>query len=1449
MIHMSQSFLSSSKPKNGTIEDIPSYAGLSGSQIRIGIDIGSTTAKIAAMDPNGNLLYKDYRRHNADIRNTLLEFLDSFPQTLRDKNFSVKLTGSAGLGVSERYGIPFIQEVIALNFFARKECNHLQTIIDIGGEDAKIVFLNPDSIPDMRMNGNCAGGTGAFLDQMASILGMSLEDMDKAAALARHIHPIASRCGVFSKTDIQNLVAKNAKREDICASIFHAIAVQVVSTLSRGREIKPSVLFCGGPLAFLPSLRKAFVEYLGLKESDLFLPPDLNLLTAKGCAYSIEKNENALFNQVSLKEKILSATAVPIPESHKLAPIFSSPEDYDSWTRRKAENGILTAELKDDDVLTIGIDSGSTTTKIVLANPEEKIVFSYYAKNMGDPIAAVRKGLDLFNRELRKKELHCSVIAGCSTGYGEDLIRKAFDLDFSMVETMAHYKAARKTCPEVDFILDIGGQDMKALFIEKGVLNRIELNEACSSGCGSFIETFANSLGFTAGEFAQKAVLAKNPCDLGTRCTVFMNSKIKQSLREGAAVEDIAAGLAYSVVKNCLFKVLKIREAHLGRNIVVQGGSMRNDAVVKALENMLGREVYRNSRPELMGAYGCALHAWEMMRKDHAVHRLDWEKEIRFTRSQTSCKGCENNCFIDIYEFENGQRYYSGNKCEKVFTFRSREEKGENIYAYRNRRIFAQDRSTVSRPLLRLGVPRVLNFYADFPFWNAFFAEFGIELVVSDPSTYGQYEEYLREVMSDNICFPAKLVHAHIHNLYTKKPDRIFFPYVVYESKWDKTEANSYNCPIVSSYNTLIKNLPNESGIPVDNPVFTLKDRHLTAKNAHRYLKSLWTAMQESRSRRYPEGIPPLPSVKSVEKAVEKAFSALADFQKEISARNREILDKARAEHRLCILLAGRPYHTDPLIQHKLSDMIADLGACVINEEILDKDDSPEMQDTFILSQWNYINKIVKAAKWVGLQGPDVHYVQMTSFGCGPDAFLLDEVSHMLYRHGKPATIIKIDDINNLGSMKLRIRSLIDSLRTHESDSQKAKDFISTKLFGKEDKKRRILAPFFTEYLSPFLPELFRINGYRLEVLPLSDRESAEWGLRFANNEVCYPATLIVGDVIKALKSGKYPIGECAIGITQTGGQCRASNYYPIIKKALVDAGFSQVPVISVSFGSGISNQQPGFRINWMKSIPVTLSAVLFGDWLSKFYHATAVRCPNPQSAKDLRDRYLIQAKAFVLQRDTKGLLNLLSQAAEAFNALLPPEDLSLPQVGIVGEIFLKYHPFANKNTAEWLMERGFEVLPPSMLPFFVQSFVNTEAKREYDTDRIGIPKGVMEFFYWLLKKRCSEFEKRASRFRYYRPAEDLFELAENVKEILPLVAQFGEGWLLPAEIIAYAKAKAKAVLSLQPFGCIANHIISKGVENKIKQKYPATNILSLDFDSGVSEVNIVNRLRLLLDA
>ncbi|MEG1572994.1 MAG: acyl-CoA dehydratase activase-related protein, partial [Bacteroidales bacterium] len=876
-------------------------------------------------------------------------------------------------------------------------------------------------------------------------------------------------------------------------------------------------------------------------------------------------------------------------------------------------------------------------TKIVLIDAQEHILFSYYASNNGNPLEAAKTGIHTLAKECERVGTQLIIKGSCSTGYGEELVRAALSFNTSIIETIAHFTSAKKINPEVSFILDIGGQDMKAIFIDKGTISRMEINEACSSGCGSFIETFAKSLKYTVEDFASAAALAPNPCDLGTRCTVFMNSKVKQFLREGATVADIAAGLSYSVVKNCLYKVLKLKNiSELGKHVVLQGGTMKNDSIVGAFEKLLGFSVYRSNIPELMGAYGCALYA-----KNHCTTNLDTTLEKMLSVSNylvksLRCQGCENKCQINEYKFGNANAYYSGNKCETVFSNNQNgKQKGENIYEQKYQKIFGGETPPMDNPVLTIGIPRVLNLYEEYPFWKELLTNCGIRCQLSDPSSFQAYENVLSTVMSDSICFPAKLVHSHIVNLSTKNIDRIFMPYVVYEMKDGKNETNSYNCPIVSGYSEVIRSSMDQITLPIDSPIVSFKDTLLLKKSCLEYLGSL--------------GIVP----KVINIAFDKALKRYKQYQIELRELNLAVYAKAKKENKLIILLAGRPYHTDPLIQHKLSQMIASMGITVISDDIVRGDTSIDLsQDIHHVPQWSYINRILKAAKWVAQQGNEVHFVQMTSFGCGPDAFLIDEIKGILHRYGKSATTLKIDDINNMGSLRLRVRSLVESLKIKAITSKNIEPFVSTKAFGKTEKNRTILVPYFTDYLSPLLPSLLTLAGYQIEVLPPSDAKSVEMGLKYANNEVCYPATLIVGDIMKALFSGKYDRSKIAVIITQTGGQCRASNYIALIKSALVSADFADIPVISLSMGSGLNVNQKGFKINWLKILPITLSAILFGDCISKFYHATVVRERKKGEAALLRTSFLQQAQSFILQNDSPALLNLLAHAAQQFNEL-----------------------------------------------------------------------------------------------------------------------------------------------------------------------------------------------------
>lgn len=1392
--------------------------------IRIGVDVGSTTAKIVALDEQEKVVFSDYRRHNARAKDLLLTYLEGLMAKLGDVDVAVNMTGSVGMGVSEQCSLPFVQEVVAATKTVQKRHSGVRSLIDIGGEDAKVVFFNGDRAADLRMNGNCAGGTGAFIDQMAILLGVSPERLNGLAQEAKSVHNIASRCGVFSKTDVQNLIAKNVCKEDIAASVFHAVAVQVVVTLAHGCDIQSPVLMCGGPLTFIPALRKAFIDYLKIDERDVIVPQNSHLIPAVGAALSAGESQTMRLS--ALIDKIKSGMTSRGFTVKGLEPIFTDEADHARFTARMAHNEIREVSLqKGKAEVSLGIDSGSTTTKIVALNAKGEMVFHYYHNNEGNPIATAQRGLTLFKEQCDAVGAEVSVNGSCSTGYGEDLLRASFRLDHGIIETIAHYMAARRLTNDVSFILDIGGQDMKAIFVSGGVVNRMEINEACSSGCGSFIETFAKSLGYTVDEFSREACRAKTPYDLGTRCTVFMNSKVKQALREGATVADIAAGLSYSVVKNCLYKVLRLKNtAELGSQIVVQGGTMRNDSVVRAFEKLTGHDVFRSSHPELMGAVGCALYAQKQ--GGRSVSLAEMIDSAEFTMRQQACHGCENQCLVTTYRFAGGNRYYSGNRCERVFTNGGKAvERGVNAYEHKLKLLFNRDAEPSSG--VRIGIPRSLNMYEEYPFWHTLFTQCGLNVVLSDASTYVKYEASANQVMSDNICFPAKLVHSHIRNLTQKGVSRIFMPFVVYER--NDGGQNSFNCPIVSGYSDVVKGTEHY-GVPIDAPAITFKDKTLLLKQCVDYLKGLGVSGDK------------------VKMAFNKAVSEQEKYQQTMADYCRNVLAEARNAGRLVILLAGRPYHADPLIQHKLADMVASMGADVITEDIVRGVDVG-MNDVNFVPQWAYANRILKAAEWAAGQDEGVQMMQMTSFGCGPDAFLTDETRTLLKRHGKALTLLKIDDVSNIGSLKLRVRSVIESMKLAVSGKRSGDEvatFDRTPVFERSDRRRKIIAPFFTPFISPLIPSLVRLTGYEVENLPVSDAQSGEWGLRYANNEVCYPATLIVGDIVKAFKSGRYQPDDTAVIITQTGGQCRASNYISLIKKALTESGYGSVPVLSLAAGSGIQNEQPGFKINWLKILPIVVTALIYSDSLAKMYYATAVREREEGVASRLLNKYLEAAQTAINHNSSKELWTLLDAAAHEFNAAATDKDVA--KVGIVGEIFLKFNPFAQKDITAWLTEQGIEVVPPLLLDFFLQSFVNTEVNQMARLERKSVPKFVMRWLYNKVWKQIDKANAVCKSFRHFAPFESIYIKADEAKQVVSMFAQFGEGWLLPGEILSMARQGVSHVISLQPFGCIANHIVARGIEKRIKAVCPDLNLLSLDFDSGVSDVNVRNRILLFID-
>ena len=822
--------------------------------------------------------------------------------------------------------------------------------------------------------------------------------------------------------------------------------------------------------------------------------------------------------------------------------------------------------------------------------------------------------------------------------------------------------------------------------------------------------------------------------------------------------------------------------------------------------------------------------------KDHLQSGLQLDQLDRLTDYQSRqlrCKGCENLCIVTKFAFSGGNSYYSGNKCENVFTNKGKKTvQGENMYRYKNELLNACVAEQPAAPRHVIGIPRVLNIFENLPFWSALLRGCGIEVVLSAPSTTKMFEKGLGTIMSDSICFPAKLVHGHIFDLAERKAERIFYPMVIFERFEQKDAVNAYNCPIVSSYAEVIRSSVNPEkrwGIPIDSPVISFADELLLEKACYRYLHQLGIDKATFR------------------KAFAEAKEAQAAFRKSLTDRAREIIARANTEGRTVIVLTGRPYHTDSLINSKAPDMLAEMGVDVLSEDSVSELSSlPRLQ---VLPQWTYPNRIYHAAAWVSAQGSNIQLVQINSFGCGPDAIVINETREILKSAGKTYTLIRVDEITSTGSLRLRLRSMLESfaLRKTSGTSLPQSKRTQVAFFEKEDRRRTILGPCFSRIYSRMLPSLFALAGFRYENLPVADKESVELGLKYANNEICYPATIVVGDVIKALQSGRYKRDEVAIGITQTGGQCRASTYLSLIKKALIAAGFEDVPVIAIGTEGKVINSQPGFEVNWMKLLPAVFAALCYTDSLATMYYSTVARETRKGDSAHLLEKYLRAVQPQLLRKNVNNIFHLLRRAVTDFNAV-PVDHLHHPRIGIVGEIYIKYNSFGNLNMVDWLMSQGVEVVVPPLIDFFLQMFVNFDVNKQQHLNRSSSWSDVMTYFF---EQYANSFVNRNNRIlkRYNRfePSHDIREMSVKAAEILNLANQFGEGWLIPGEIATFAESGVNNVVSVQPFGCIANHVVSKGVEKRIRDRYPDLNLLFLDFDSGMSEVNILNRLHFMV--
>jgi len=1392
-------------------------------QLNIGVDVGSTTIKIVILDEKNEITFSSYKRHNSDIKKTFIEMMDEIKDQIIDQEIKIKVSGSGGLLISDYFGIEFIQEVIASTKAIKKLIPYTDVAVELGGEDAKITYF--EATLDQRMNGACAGGTGAFIDQMAILLNTDASGLNELAKDYETIYPIASRCGVFAKTDVQPLINEGVPKEDIAASIFQAVVNQTISGLSAGKRIKGNVAFLGGPLTYLSELRNAFAITLDLKDNEIIFPENSRLYVAIGTALSARKSDKVLSNKIY--KAFDDFRKAPNNFANNLKPLFNDQEAYETFRKRHEKNKIKRLPIDEaKGPLYLGIDAGSTTSKIAVINSKGALVDSFYANNNGQPLETIRKALiEIFKSVPKDAHICCSGV----TGYGEELIKNAFKIDFGEIETIAHYKAGVMFAENVDFILDIGGQDMKSLKINDGIIESIMLNEACSSGCGSFIETFSNSLNIDIEDFVNKSLFAKTPVDLGTRCTVFMNSKVKQSQKEGASVGDIAAGISYSVIKNALFKVIRLKDtSDLGENIVVQGGTFYNDAVLRALEIILDKEVVRPDISGLMGALGSAIIAKERIYKGYSSQMLNLNDLENFTMTKinTRCKLCGNQCLLTVNKFNDNRKFITGNRCERGSGNVIENKAVFNMFNYKHDKLF-------KRPSLdceaatkgTIGIPRVLNMYENYPFWHEFFTSLKYQVVLSSRSNGEIFQKGISSIPSESVCYPAKLVHGHIEDLIDQGIEKIFYPSIPFAMKEDESADNHFNCPVVTSYPETIKaNLENlkKPNINYMTNFYPIYDQKKMLKK----VLELFLPMGHNKS--------------ELKRALNNAYVTQYKFKENIQKKGEEIIKYLEDNEEKGIVLAGRPYHIDPEINHGIADVIENYDVPVLTEDSiahLTKVDRPIR----IVDQWSYHTRLYNAAKYISTTN-NLEMIQLSSFGCGLDAVTTDQVQEILERNNKIYTNIKIDEINNLGAARIRIRSLLAVMhkRTFEINSEALCAPVEFTENMKE--KYTILAPQMAPVHFEFLEKSFKSEGYNLKVLENVTENTVTVGLKYVHNDACYPSVIVVGQIMEALNSGKFNVDQTAVVISQTGGGCRATNYIAFIRKALKDANLNHIPVISLNAGGLEKNS--GFKLKPALLKKLTMS-LIYGDLLSRVVLKTRPYEDISGSVNALYEQW----RSITLESIVKGKLSEFKDnihgIVKAFDEI-PLKDLKKPKVGIVGEILVKFHPGANNDIVGFLESEGAEVVVPDLTDFMLYSSYNPVIRNEllFESKMKSIlGKIAIQYFEYFRK----DMKKALSSSKRFRPPEAIEHLAAKASDILSLGHQTGEGWFLTSEMIELIENDVPNIACIQPFACLPNHITGKAMIKKIREKFPNSNITAINYDPGSSATNQINRLKLML--
>lgn len=1400
--------------------------------LHVGLDIGSTTAKAVVLDESDHIVFSRYTRHFADVRSAAVKLVMEIKEHYIDSMFTVAVAGSGAIELARGMEIPFTQELIACSASIGRYLPDVDVCIELGGEDAKLTFFDPAGA-DQRMNETCAGGTGAFIDQMASLIGTDAAGLNELAKGCGTIYPIASRCGVFAKTDIQPLLNDGAAREDIAASIFQAIVNQTISGLACGRRITGSVAFLGGPLYFLSELRKRFAETLELTPEQCIFPENPHLYVAIGAAIS-GKNSSAL-NMETLgarAERFFSSRA-PQPVSI-LPALFLEEGSREAFAARHGASRVTRRSLEGyRGGAYLGVDVGSTTTKTVLISEEGELLFSRYnTNNGGEPLLAVRRTLlELYSAMPEGVEIKSSGV----TGYGEKLAQAALGIDIGEVETVAHARAARFVEPDADFVIDIGGQDMKCLGIEDGVIKRVFLNEACSSGCGSFLQSFAESLEMSMEDFAAAAERSMMPVDLGSRCTVFMNSRVRQAQKEGASVDDISAGLVYSVVRNALYKVLKIKSpADLGKKIVVQGGAFKNDALLRAFELVTKREVVRPAISELMGAFGAALLARDRC-AGGASALLSAEKLEAFAANTATrrCGGCGNRCILTVAKFGDGRSYVSGNRCENGAPSGVKAELPPNLFEKKYARLFGHyvPLPEQEAPLGVIGVPRALNMYENYPFWFTFLTEIGfcVKLSAETPDeSLG-----IDTIASQTLCYPAKLVNRHISELLARGVKRIFFPILQRERNEFADAHQNFNCPVVTGYPDVARlNIDGlrAAGVEYISPAVAIENERAAAS-------ALFCEFSRFG----------LSSVRIIS-ALKQAYRAQEEYKRDIERFGEETIEYLKKNGGRGIILAGHPYHLDPEVHHGIPQLINRYGVAVFTEDsVCGKAAELEKRDGLdVIDQWVYHSRLYRSAM-VAAAHPDfkeIELVQLNSFGCGLDAISADQTAALLEKHGRLHTLIKIDEGKNNGAVKIRIRSLLAAVEMKNEFSgtrKKAAENVRAAGPATAMAERTILCPPLSSHHFQFMETAFEACGIKLKVLPEGTRDTIELGLKYVNNDACYPAMLVVGQFLQALQSGECDPDKTDCLYAQTGGACRAGNYVPLLRKALDAAGFGQVRILAVNAqgnrGAEKFSVPPG--VMWR-----ALLGLFYGDLLMRLSLQTRPYELTAGSTNELYARWASEIKDSIRRGSWRQFKRDVRDIVGDF-ARLPVDGKPRRRVGIVGEILVKYHANANENLVRLIEDEGGEAVVPDLANFLLYCLFDPVCSARQLS---GSVKSALAG--WLGIKVMRFFMKPvddALRGTRFGGTHDIRGMAKDAAGIVSCANQGGEGWLLTAEMMKLLEGGIKNVLCVQPFACLPNHITGKGVIKELKRRYEGANILALDYDASVSTTNQLNRIKLLM--